>query len=129
VGLFALLGRQLSLIAIAALLTVVGYAINDSIVIFDRIREDLAKYPREDFKTLINQACNRTLSRTVLTSVTTLFPVGALVIFASGAIFDFALIMGIGIIFGTLGTLFIATPVMVAYYRGRRPNFAQKKSS
>jgi len=126
-GFFILCGRQINLTAVAAFLTVVGYAINDSIVVFDRIREDLAKDPRTDFKTVINQACNRTLSRTVLTSVTTLLPVGALVIFGSGAIFDFALIMGVGIIFGTFATLFIATPVMVAWYRGRRPGFVSKK--
>ena len=127
VGLFSLMGRQISLTVVAALLTIVGYAINDTIVVFDRIREDLGRDPRADFKALVNRALNRTLSRTFLTSFTTLLPVLALVIFASGAIFDFALLMCIGIIFGTFGTLFIATPVMVAWYRGRRPGFEAAK--
>ncbi len=129
IGVYTLLGRQISLTTVAALLTIVGYEINDTIVVFDRIREDLIKDPRNDFKTIVNQALNRTLSRTFLTSFTTLLPVLALVGFGSGAIFDFALTMCIGIIFGTFGTLFIATPLMVNWYRGRRPGFEAAKKS
>jgi preprotein translocase SecF subunit len=127
IGLYSLLGRQISLTVVAALLTIVGYAINDTIVVFDRVREDLGKDQRTPFKEVVNRALNRTLSRTFLTSFTTLFPVLTLVLFASGPIFDFALVMCFGIVFGTFGTLFIATPAMVAWYRGKRPGFEAAK--
>ncbi len=126
-GLYSLCGRQVSLTIVAALLTIVGYSINDTIVIFDRIREDLRKDPRMEFKTLCNRAINQTLSRTVLTSMTTLIAVVVLFIFGGGAINDFALAMLIGLVAGTYSTIFIATPIMLAWYHGRRPSFATAK--
>ncbi len=126
-GLYSLFGRQVSLTIVAALLTIVGYSINDTIVVFDRIREDLRKDPKMDFKTLCNRAINMTLSRTVLTSLTTLMAVLVLFMFGGGAINDFALAMLIGVTAGTYSTVFIATPVMLAWYRGHRPAFAQAK--
>jgi SecD/SecF fusion protein len=126
-GLYSLFGRQVSLVIVAALLTIVGYSINDTIVIFDRIREDLRKDPKTEFKELCNRAINQTLSRTVLTSLTTLIAVAVLFIFGGGAINDFALAMLIGVIAGTYSTIFIATPIMLAWYRGRRPAFATTK--
>jgi len=126
-GLYSLFGRQVSLTIVAALLTIVGYSINDTIVIFDRIREDLRKDPKTDFKTLCNRAINQTLSRTVLTSLTTLIAVLVLFIFGGGAINDFALAMLIGVIAGTYSTIFIAAPIMLAWYKGRRPGFATTK--
>jgi len=104
-------------------LTIVGYSINDTIVIFDRIREDMRLDQRASFVELVNRAMNQTLSRTLLTTFTTLLAVGALLIFGGGSIRDFALTMIIGMIAGTYSTLFIATPVMVAWYKGRRPGF------
>lgn len=126
-GLYSLFGRQVSLTIVAALLTIVGYSINDTIVIFDRIREDLRKDPKTDFKTLCNRAINQTLSRTVLTSLTTLIAVLVLFIFGGGAINDFALAMLIGVIAGTYSTIFIAAPIMLAWYKGHRPGFATTK--
>jgi len=126
-GLYSLFGRQVSLTIVAALLTIVGYSINDTIVIFDRIREDLRKDPKTDFRTLCNRAINQTLSRTVLTSLTTLIAVLVLFIFGGGAINDFALAMLIGVIAGTYSTIFIAAPIMLAWYKGRRPGFATTK--
>ena len=123
-GLYSLTGRQVSLPIIAALLTIVGYSINDTIVVFDRIREDLRKDPKTDFRTLCNRAINATLSRTVLTTMTTLIALVVLFVFGGGAINDFALAMLIGVIAGTYSTIFIATPVMLAWYKGRRPGFA-----
>ena len=123
-GLYSLCGRQMSLTIIAALLTIVGYSINDTIVIFDRIREDLRKDPATDFKTLCNQAINKTLSRTILTSLSTLIATVSLFLFGGGAINDFALAMLIGLLAGTYSTIFIATPIMLAWYRGRRPGLA-----
>jgi SecD/SecF fusion protein len=126
-GLYSLCGRQVGLVTVAALLTIVGYSINDTIVIFDRIREDLRKDPKTEFKALCNRAINQTLSRTVLTSLTTLIAVIVLFIFGGGAINDFALAMLIGVVAGTYSTIFIATPVMLAWYRGHRPAFATTK--
>jgi len=126
-GLYSLFGRQVSLTIVAALLTIVGYSINDTIVIFDRIREDLRKDPKTDYRTLCNRAINQTLSRTVLTSLTTLIAVLVLFIFGGGSINDFALAMLIGVIAGTYSTIFIAAPIMLAWYKGRRPGFATTK--
>jgi len=123
-GIFTLLGRQVNLTTVAALLTIVGYSINDTIVIFDRIREDMRLDQRASFIELVNRAMNQTLSRTLLTTFTTLLAVGSLLIFGGGSIRDFALTMIIGMVAGTYSTLFIATPVMVAWYKGRRPGFA-----
>lgn len=126
-GVYSLCGRQVSLTIVAALLTIVGYSVNDTIVVFDRIREDLRADQKMDFKSLCNRAINRTLSRTILTSATTLIAALALFVFGGGAINDFALAMVIGLIIGTYSSIFIATPIMLAWYRGRRPAFAQSK--
>jgi SecD/SecF fusion protein len=128
-GIYSLCGRQVSLPIIAALLTIVGYSINDTIVVSDRIREDLRKDPKTDFKTLCNRAINATLSRTVLTSLTTLLALTVLFIFGGGSINDFALAMLIGVVAGTYSTIFIATPVMLAWYKGHRPKFAIVKKN
>ena len=122
-GLFSLCGRQVSLIVVTALLTIIGYSVNDTIVVFDRIREDLRRDKKTPFKELCDRSVNATLSRTVITSVTTLFAVLALFCFGDGSIFDFALTMLIGIVAGTFSSMFIATPIMVWWYRGKRPMF------
>ena len=128
-GLFSLCGRQVSLIVVTAILTIIGYSVNDTIVVFDRIREDLRKDQRTPFKELCDHAINTTLSRTVITSLTTLFAVLALFCFGDGSVFDFALTMLIGIIAGTFSSMFIATPVMVWWYRGKRPQFDKADDS
>ena len=128
-GLYLLLGRQISLITVAAVLTIVGYSVNDTIVIFDRIREELrnAKSKNLSLSELCNKCINTTLSRTVLTSLTTAFTVVALLCFSTGEIRDFAVIMLIGVVFGTFSTIFIATPVMMLWHKGKRPDLAVKK--
>jgi len=128
IGVYSLTGRQMSLTIVAAILTIVGYSINDTIVIFDRIREDLRKDLKMDFPTLANHAINLTLSRTFLTSTTTMLATISLFVFGGGAINDFALAMMIGLIVGTYSTIFIATPVMLLCYKGRRPAFASSES-
>ena len=125
-GLFSLCGRQVSLLVITALLTIIGYSVNDTIVVFDRIREDLRKDQKTGFKDLCNRALNECLSRTVITSVTTFFAVVALFAFGDGSIFDFALTMLIGVVAGTYSSVFIATPVMMWWYKGRRPQFTSQ---
>ena len=124
-GLFTLCGRQVSLIVVTAILTIIGYSINDTVVVFDRIREQLARDSRSSFRDVCNQAINACLGRTVITSVTTFFAVLALFLFADGSIYDFALTMLIGVVAGTYSSIFIATPVMYWWYRGKRPDFSE----
>jgi len=122
-GLFSLCGRQVSLIVITALLTIIGYSVNDTVVVFDRIREKLRYDRRSTFTELCNASINACLGRTVITSVTTFFAVAALFAFGDGSIFDFALDMLIGVVSGTYSSVFIATPIMMWWYRGKRPEF------
>ena len=121
IGLFSLCGRQISLIVITAVLTIIGYSVNDTVVVFDRIREMLRHNKKLSFYDLCNASINACLSRTAITSATTLFAVLALFAFGDGSIFDFALIMLFGIIAGTFSSVFIATPIMYWYYGGKRP--------
>ena len=123
IGLFSLCGRQISLIVITAVLTIIGYSVNDTVVLFDRIREMLRHDKKLSFYDLCNAAVNACLSRTVITSVTTFFAVLALFSFGDGSIFDFALIMLIGVVAGTFSSVFIATPIMFWWYKGKRPDF------
>ncbi len=127
VGVFILFSRQISLPVIAALLTVVGYSVNDTIVIFDRIREDLRVERGKTFKDICNLSINQTLSRTLLTTFTTLITVVMLLVFGGGAIYDFALVLCIGMIVGVYSTMFIATPMVLSWHRGRTPTFAIKR--
>ena len=132
-GLYSLTGHQVSLIVVSALLTIVGYSVNDTIVVFDRIREGARLDHRTAYPELCNRCINNVLSRTVITSVTTVLPVLALFLFGAGSIEDFALAMLIGVVAGTYSSNFIAAPVMLWWYKGRRPQFdvktAEKKES
>ena len=104
---------------IAALLTVIGYSLNDTVVVFDRIREYLALHPKREKKDVINQAVNDTLSRTLITSVTTIFVVGILFVFGGSVIKGFAFALLIGIFIGTYSSVFVATPVMYEFAKER----------
>ena len=111
-GLIVLFGGELSLIHVGALLTIAGYSINDTIVIFDRIRESL-KQGEGDIKEMMNEAINATLSRTVLTSLTTIATVAILTIFGGSALKDFSAMILIGLVIGTYSSIFIASPVVL----------------
>lgn len=124
-GLFTLFGRQIGVTAIACFLTIVGYSVNDTVVISDRIREDLRRNPNMGFRELCNRSITITLGRTMLTTLTTLLAVLSLLVFGGGAIFDFALCMTIGVIAGTYSTIFVAMPVMFAWYKGHKPGMAK----
>lgn len=126
-GIYSVLGRQLSLPVLAALLTIVGYSVNDTIVVFDRIREQLRLNRGMKYKDVANLAINQTLSRTVLTSGTTLISVLALLLFGGGAINDFALVLFVGITVGTYSSIFIATPVALLWHR-EKPREDEKKA-
>jgi preprotein translocase subunit SecF len=113
VGAFALTWKEFNLTTIAAILTIVGYSINDTIVVFDRVRERVALFRDEPVEITANQALNDTLSRTILTSGTTLLSVIATYVMGSGTIADFSFALIIGIVVGTYSSLFIATPVFL----------------
>ena len=115
VGLFAMMGKEFDLTIIAALLTILGYSLNDTIIVFDRIRENLKNAKGLRLSETINRSINQTLSRTVLTSGTTLIVVGSLLLFGGGIIHDFALIMFIGVIIGTLSSVFVASPILLIF--------------
>ncbi|MCP4665661.1 MAG: protein translocase subunit SecF [Deltaproteobacteria bacterium] len=115
VGVFALTEREISLSIIAAFLTIVGYSLNDTIIVFDRIRENLRRFRRRPFEAVINQSINETLSRTILTSTTTLIVVLALYILGGGVIHDFAFAMLVGVIVGTYSSVFVASPVLLIW--------------
>ncbi|MDA0578452.1 MAG: protein translocase subunit SecD, partial [Verrucomicrobia bacterium] len=125
VGVFTLLGQQLSLPIVAALLTIVGFSVNDTIVIFDRIREGMRLEPNKPVRDVCNHSINLTLSRTLLTSFTVLITVVMLLIYGGGSMFDFALAMFIGLISGTYSTVYVATPVALLFHRKGRPDFTK----
>lgn len=114
-GVYCLLGYEMNVPTIAALLTIVGYSLNDTIVIFDRIRESLSSNSKKTRLELINDAVNATLSRTILTSLTTLLVVVSILIYGGGIIHNFALTLFIGIIVGTYSSIFVASPLLVEF--------------
>ncbi len=120
VGVFAWTGKEITMTIIAALLTIVGYSINDTIVIFDRIREDLKIYRKDDIPVIFNRSINATLSRTVITVGTTLLTSLALYFFGGPVIHDFALAMNLGIIFGTYSSIFIASNLVLDAIKGTK---------
>ena len=117
VVLYCLTGRQLSLPIVAALLTIVGYSANDTIVVFDRIREDLKLLKGKPYREIANLSINQTFSRTLLTSLTTFLTTLILFLFGGGAIQDFALALCIGVVVGTYSSTFVATPVMLLWHK------------
>lgn len=114
-GLFSILNTEISLTVIAAILTLIGYSMNDTIVVFDRIRENLKLLRRENLADLVNKSINQTLSRTVLTSGLTFLTVLALFLFGGEVLHGFSLALVIGILIGTYSSIFIAAPMLVAY--------------
>jgi preprotein translocase SecF subunit len=116
VGIFSIAGKEISLQVVAALLTIVGYSLNDTIVVFDRIREDLKIYRRESYSGVINHSINETLSRTVITSLTTFVVVLSLFVFGGSVIHDFAFAILVGVIVGTYSSIFIASPILVEHF-------------
>jgi SecD/SecF fusion protein len=120
-GWFFLTGRELSAAMVAAVLTIIGFSINDTIVIFDRIREDLKLGVRGTFRELINKALNQTLSRTIITSGTVFLATLSLYIFGGGVINDFAFTFLVGIITGTYSSIYIASALVLWWHKGQRP--------
>ncbi len=135
IGLYVILGMwgvgsgQFSSPMIAAILMVMGYSINDKIVVFDRIREELLMKPTLTLREVINLSINRTLTRTLLTSMSTFFATIALFIFATGIVVDFSLVFMLGIIVGTFSSIFIASPVFYWWNKGKRSNVEKERDA
>jgi SecD/SecF fusion protein len=118
----AISGRQFNATVVAAVLTIIGFSINDKIVIFDRIREQLKLGVRGSFTEIINMSLNQTLSRTIITSGTVFLATGALFVFGGGVINDFAFTFLIGIVTGTYSSIYIASVLVLWWHKGERPN-------
>jgi len=115
VGLFSIFDKEFTLPIIAALLTIIGYSLNDTIIVFDRIRENLRKHHKNPMDFIINRSVNETLSRTILTSITTLVVVISLFSLGGGIIHDFAFAMIAGILVGTYSSIYVASPILLAW--------------
>jgi preprotein translocase subunit SecF len=121
VGIFSICNKEFTLPIIAALLTIIGYSLNDTIIVFDRIRENLKKYQKNPLEVVVNKSVNETLSRTILTSLTTLVVVVALFVLGGGIIHDFAFALLVGIVVGTYSSIYVASPILLAWQvRGKK---------
>lgn len=123
-GIYALTGTEFTLQTVAALLAVIGYSVNDTVIVYDRVREHEEKYPGVDLSTHINRAVNETMSRTILTSSTTLFVSLAMFFLGGAAIHDFFLAITCGVVIGTYSSIFVAAPVTLMldrFNQGREP--------
>jgi len=118
-GVFSLMNFEISLQIIAAFLTIIGYSLNDTIVVFDRIRENMKLRRKESYREVINRSINECLSRTVLTSLTTFFVAAMLYVFGGPVIHDFAFALCFGVVVGTYSSMFIASPILVWWYERR----------
>ena len=119
VGVFSLLDKEFTLATVAALLTIIGYSLNDTIIVYDRIRENLKRAGKQTLEVTINTSINQTLSRTILTSGTTLLVLLCLFVLGGGVIEDFALALLVGVVVGTYSSVFVASPVLLLLPEGR----------
>ena len=114
-GIFSLLGKEISLVITAALMTIVGYSLNDTIVVFDRVRENFSLRRRESYEKMINISINESLGRTIITSLTTLIVVVFLYFYGGEVIHDFAFALLVGVVVGTYSSIFVASPVLIEW--------------
>ncbi len=132
IGLFAFLNIEITLVIVAAVLTIIGYDINDTIVVYDRIRENLKNLRRENYFTIVNKSINETLSRTIITGLSTLFVLIILFFFGGDVIHDFAFVLFFGIVIGTYSSIFVAAPLLIEWERWQlrhgKTSIREKKS-
>ncbi len=119
-GIFFLMNKEITLLVVTALLTIAGYSLNDTVVIFDRIRENLKGRRKESFESVINRSINDNLSRTLITSLTTFLALLALYFFGGEVVHDFSLAMIIGVLIGTYSSWFIASSLLVSWHQGKK---------
>jgi preprotein translocase subunit SecF len=115
VGAFSITNKEFTLPIVAAILTIIGYSLNDTIVVYDRIRENRRKMRREAFAKVMNTSINETFGRTLLTSLTTLIVVVILFVFGGGVIHDFAFALMVGVVVGTYSSIFVASPIILTW--------------
>jgi preprotein translocase subunit SecF len=125
-GVFSLFGKEIDLPIIAAFLAIIGYSLNDTIIVYDRIRENLAKHNKESFSFVVNRSINDTLSRTLMTSGTTLLVVLALFVLGGGVIHNFAFAMLVGVLIGTYSSIFVASPLLVFWEQRKASGLAAR---
>ncbi|MBF0191340.1 MAG: protein translocase subunit SecF [Magnetococcales bacterium] len=118
-GFFAITQKEFSLVVVAAILTIIGYSINDTIVVFDRIRDETKRLRNQPLETIINEAVNRTLSRTIITALTVVLVLIALIFFGGEVIHDFALTLLLGVVVGTWSSIYVASPIVLEWERWR----------
>ncbi|MCP4104764.1 MAG: protein translocase subunit SecF [Desulfobacteraceae bacterium] len=123
VGVFSIFNKEFDLPIIAALLTIIGYSLNDTIIVYDRIRENRRKHHKNPLDFILNKSINETLNRTMLTSITTLVVVMSLFILGGGVIHDFAFALIVGIVIGTYSSVYVASPILLSWHE-----FEKKKS-
>ena len=121
IGFIALMRLEVSLVVVGAVLSMVGYSLNDTIIIFDRVRENLHKYKRDHFADILNRSINETLPRSILTHGTTLATLMALAVFGGEVIRPFALVMFFGVFTGTFSSIYIAAPVLMCHRAASGP--------
>ncbi|WP_303721275.1 protein translocase subunit SecF [Malonomonas rubra] len=119
-GAFSVFGKEIDLPIIAAFLAIIGYSLNDTIIVYDRIRENLGRHHKENFSFIVNRSVNETLSRTLLTSGTTLLVVLALFVLGGGVIHNFAFAMLVGVLVGTYSSIFVASPVLIFWEQRKK---------
>jgi len=116
-GMFSLFAKEIDLPIIAAFLAIIGYSLNDTIIVYDRIRENLGKHNKESFTFILNRSINETLSRTIITSGTTLLVVMSLFVLGGGVIHNFAFAMLVGVLVGTYSSIFVASPLLLLWQK------------
>ena len=124
-GVFSFLGKEVNVQIMAAILTIIGYSLNDTIVVYDRIRENFAKHKGRPLGELINKSINDTLNRTILTSLTVFLATLSLYLFAGGVIEEFSFAMLIGIVLGTYSSIYVASPFIILLDKWRKDPLAQ----
>ena len=126
-GIYSLMGKEVSSGTVAAFLTILGYSLYDTIIVFDRIRENMPRMPRAAFSQIVNRSMSEVMTRSLATSFTTLMGVFSLLIFGGVVLQDFAFAMLVGIASGTYSSIFIASPVLTAW-KEREPGFARRRT-
>ena len=125
-GVYALVGREVTTSTVAALLTILGYSLYDTIIVFDRIRENVPRMPRATFSQIVNRSMSEVLTRSLATSFCTLMPVGALMLFGGETLQDFAFALLVGVASGAYSSIFIAAPVLTLW-KEREPVYVRRR--
>ena len=124
-GMIAIFKLEFSLTTVAAILTIIGYSMNDTVVVFDRLRENMRKYKKMPMAEIIDLSINETLSRTVITGLTAILALGGLAVFGGDALFGFSIIMIFGIALGTYSSIYVAAPIILLWGGGKRKDEAE----